>query len=382
MLQANEILDKVNNDIVIEIMDENGSPLYGKSKDGRTGQQCLWFRTICHDGDSHKLCYFTETKDFYCYTCCGKMPFFNFIMRIRNLKEGEFYSALLYVANKLGINSSNDRIGVGIKLTEKDLKDECLAVSKIIEQRNITPIDIEIDKFYDDSILKYFDENTFYKGWIDEGISIQTMKKFGIRWYEYQKHIIIPHYNLDGKLVGIRRRSLKPEDKNNKYMPEYLEGNSYEHSLGLNLYGLCENQDAIKKYKKAIIVEGEKSVLLSDSYYGDKSVAVATCGFNISNWQLKALLKLEVSEIYLGFDKDFDIRYEDEYKKDERTWKDYQRYIERLKILGERIAPYCTVYLLRDRKGLLDIKDSPFDKGKNTLEKLIKDRKQIIIGDM
>ena len=382
MLQANEILDKVNNDIVIEIMDENGSPLYSRSRDGRTGQECLWFRTICHGGDSHKLCYFTETKDFYCYTCCGKMPFFNFIMRIRNLKEGEFYSALLYVANKLGINASNDRLGVGLKVTAKELRDECSAVTRIIEQRNATPINIEIDKFYDNSILNYFDENTFYKGWIDEGISVSTMQKFGIRWYEYQKHIIIPHYNQVGNLVGIRRRSLKPEDKNNKYMPEYLEGKSYEHSLGLNLYGLHENQEAIKKYKKAIIVEGEKSVLLSDSYYGDKSVAVATCGFNISNWQLKALLKLEVSEIYLGFDKDFDIRCEDEYKKDEKTWNDYKRYIERLKILGERIAPYCTVYLLRDRKGLLDIKDSPFDKGKETLEKLIKDKKQITIGDI
>ena len=174
MLQANEILDKVNNDIVIEIMDENGSPLYGRSRDGRTGQECLWFRTICHGGDSHKLCYFTETKDFYCYTCCGKMPFFNFIMRIRNLKEGEFYSALLYVASKLGINASNDRFGVGLKVTAKELRDECSAVTRIIEQRNATPINIEIDKFYDDSILNYFDENTFYKGWIDEGISIPT----------------------------------------------------------------------------------------------------------------------------------------------------------------------------------------------------------------
>ena len=36
-------------------------------------------RTICHGGDSHKLCYFTKSKDFYCYTNCGRMPFFEFI---------------------------------------------------------------------------------------------------------------------------------------------------------------------------------------------------------------------------------------------------------------------------------------------------------------
>ena len=64
MIQAEDILSKVNNDIVIEIMDENGSPLCGRSKVGRTGQECLWFRTICHGGDSHKLCYFTESTVF------------------------------------------------------------------------------------------------------------------------------------------------------------------------------------------------------------------------------------------------------------------------------------------------------------------------------
>ena len=232
-------------------MDENGSPLYGRSRDGRTGQECLWFRTICHGGDSHKLCYFTETKDFYCYTCCGKMPFFNFIMNIRNLKKEEFYQSLIYVAQKLGIKASSDRIGIGMKEVEKktrQLFDDTAKEKQRYEQKERNII---IDKFYDKTILNYFDADTFYKGWIDEGISIDTMRKFGIRWYEYQKHIIIPHYNINGDLVGIRRRSLRPEDVNNKYMPEYLEGKFYEHPLGLNLYGLYENQGAIKRKGEA-----------------------------------------------------------------------------------------------------------------------------------
>lgn len=361
-------------------MDENGSPVCGRSIDRKSNQLCLWFRTICHDGDSHKLCYFTETKDFYCYTCCGKMTFFNFIKKIKNLKEEEFYQAVSYVAQKVGINASRDRIGVGEKVIARECREKFEAVARRREQMLYNPPIVEINKFYDDSILKYFDENTFYKGWIDEGISIDTMRKFGIRWYEYQKHIIIPHYNINGQLVGIRRRSLKPEDKNNKYMPEFLEGKSYEHSLGLNLYGLYENQEAIKRKKRAIIVEGEKSVLLSDSFFGNESVAVATCGFNVSNWQLQSLFKLGVNEILLGFDKDFDILKEEEYKKDEKTWKDYNRYLDRLDSLCQRISKggQAHVYLIRDRNGLLNIKDSPFDQGKKTLEKLIKDKKKII----
>lgn len=356
-------------------MDENGSPLYSKSRDGRTGQECLWFRTICHGGDSHKLCYFTETKDFYCYTNCGRLRFFDLIKKIRGFKDDEFYQCLLYVGKKTGIDFRQNRNGFQDGPSIKSVKQELIEMERASEIREYgKKLPIKIEKFYDDTILNYFDGRTFYQGWIDEGITEKTMIKYQIKWYEFQKHIIIPHFDINGKLVGIRRRSLKPEDSKNKYMPEFLEGRSYEHSLGLNLYGLYQNQSAIKKQRKAIIVEGEKSVLLSDSYYGDKSIAVATCGFNISEWQLRALLSLGVDTIYLGFDKDYDVRKEAEYSKDKATWDNYQHYIMRLNTLANRISPYCNTYILTDKKGLLGEKDSPFDKGKKVLEELIKDK--------
>ena len=135
-----------------------------------------------------------------------------------------------------------------------------------------------------------------------------------------------------------------------------------------------QNQSAIKKQRKAILVEGEKSVLLSDSYYGNKSIAVATCGFNVSEWQLRALMSLGVETIYLGFDKDYDVRKEAEYAKDKAMWDNYQHYIMRLNTLAKRISPYCTTYILRDKNGLLGEKDSPFDKGKKVLEELMRDK--------
>ena len=375
MIQAEDILSKVNNDIVIEIMDENGSPLCGRSKDGRTGQECLLFRTICHGGDSHKLCYFTETKDFYCYTNCGRMRFFDLIKKIRGFKNEEFYQCLLYVGKKAGVDFRQNRNGFQDGVSVKSVRQELIEMERANEIREYgKKLPIKIEKFYDSNILNYFDGKTFYQGWIDEGISEKTMMKFQIKWYEFQKHIIIPHFDIDGNLVGIRRRSLKPEDSKNKYMPEFLEGRSYEHSLGLNLYGLYQNQSAIKKQRKAILVEGEKSVLLSDSYYGNKSIAVATCGFNVSEWQLRALMSLGVETIYLGFDKDYDVRKEAEYAKDKAMWDNYQHYIMRLNTLAKRISPYCTTYILRDKNGLLGEKDSPFDKGKKVLEELMKDK--------
>lgn len=132
----------------------------------------------------------------------------------------------------------------------------------------------------------------FYQGWLDEGISIETMQKFNIRWYEKEKHIIIPHYNFNGELIGIRRRSLQEKDKDNKYMPEIIESVQYSHSLNLNLYGLNMHIKGILKTKKIVIVESEKSVMLAHDYYGEDAFVVATCGFNISNWQRDMILSL------------------------------------------------------------------------------------------
>jgi DNA primase len=72
----------------------------------------------------------------------------------------------------------------------------------------------------------------------------------------------------------------------------------------MNLYGLNWNKDHIKTIKKAIIVEGEKSVLLYASYFGwDNNICVACCGSSISAYQVQFLLDLGVEEIVIAFDK-------------------------------------------------------------------------------
>ena len=90
MLSAKDVLETVTPEIVINIMEENGTRVFNRTTDRKTNQECLWFQTICHGGDSHKLCYFTKSKDFYCYTNCGKMSFFDLIKRIRNIKDEKF----------------------------------------------------------------------------------------------------------------------------------------------------------------------------------------------------------------------------------------------------------------------------------------------------
>lgn len=382
MIKSRELLKEITEDVVIDIMKENGSDVYNVTYDGSTQQKCLWFKTICHGGDSHKLCYFCGSKDFYCYTCCGRMPFFTFIKKIRNATDSNFYERVItYVLTKLGKNVTQAK--KGIEFTNKYIREETNEMDEIEEgkRRLKNKSNNRINKFYDENILNYFSSDVFYQGWIDDGISIESMQKFGISWYGANNYIIIPHRNIQGKLVGIRRRSLNPEDAKNKYMPLFLEGTLYEHPLSLNLYGLYENQKAIREQKKAIIVEGEKSVLLSDTFYGNKSITVATCGFNVSDWQMNALLKLGVREVVLGFDKDFDERYEDKYKRNDNIYKEYLHYKERLESLASRMSPIFNVSLIKDTTGLLSLKDSPFDKGKKVFEKLEKSKIKFWLKD-
>ena len=85
-MAVQDILEQITEEKILEIMEDLGSPVYKRTIDRRTNQTCLWFRTICHGGDSHKLCFFLDSKDFYCYTSCGRMTFFNCINKIREDK--------------------------------------------------------------------------------------------------------------------------------------------------------------------------------------------------------------------------------------------------------------------------------------------------------
>ncbi|MBQ3308176.1 MAG: hypothetical protein IJG68_08320 [Bacilli bacterium] len=376
MIKIEDLLPLITKEVVIEIMDENGSPLNNITVDGKTQQEILWFKTICHNGHSHKLAYYTESKTFNCYTNCGFMSFFDCVKKILGLTDDQFYDCVKYVAEKVGYKTHNNRIGFQDNITNKEVREIFANLSKKSERKQKFHKVNQTLKVYDEHILNYFDKNTFYSGWIQEGIDIDVMQNFGISWYEYQKHIIIPHYNINGELVGIRRRSLKPEDSKNKYMPAYVAGDSYEHSLSGNLYGIYENQNAIRRKKKVILVEGEKSVLLSNTYYGmDNSITLATCGFNISQQQIRLLKELEVNTVYLAFDKDFDVTQK--YLYEGEVLANFNHYINRLNLICERLVlKGFRVYLVLDRKELLSEKDSPFDKGKKTLEILLKDAKE------
>ena len=66
---------------------------------------------------------------------------------------------------------------------------------------------IENLKEYNVDDLKLF-SNKYHRSWIDEGFSIDIIDKWGIKWYDYKQQIVIPVYDNQGILRGIRARNI------------------------------------------------------------------------------------------------------------------------------------------------------------------------------
>ena len=108
-------------------------------------------------------------------------------------------------------------------------------------------------KYYDDKILKYLPTPKI-GCWLEEGITQEVMDAAGIKFNPINWAIVIPHYTMDNKLLGIRERTLiKENEEFGKYKPAILNYQMYNHPLGFNLYNLNNSKDNIRKIKKAII---------------------------------------------------------------------------------------------------------------------------------
>ena len=100
----------------------------------------------------------------------------------------------------------------------------------------------------------------------------------------------------------------------------------------------------------------EKSVLQCESF-SQSNCAVAVCGSNFNKFQLNLLLKeCNPKEIIICFDKEEN--------------KGEEKYFNKLWNLCKKYINYCNFSFIYDREELLDMKDSPSDKGEKVFNKL------------
>ncbi len=314
--------------------------------------------TICHnpldEAESMKLYWYQNNKIFRCYTECNEsmsiFALYQKFMKI-NYHQVSFEESVDYVK-------------------------KCLKHIVFSEKKKYRPdIDFEQYKFdsaiptltaYPKEMLTYF-LPYHHPLWLKDGIKPEVMDKFNIGLWNAENKITIPHFDIDGRLVGIRARTLDPQEAEEygKYRPVQIGDILYSHPLHFNLYGINEHKNGIQRRRSAIIAEGEKSVLLDDGYYGDLSNTVACCGSSLNKFQVSLLTNiLGVNEITIAFDKEYD------------DWRSNEAREYRLKIedMCKKYKGQATFYYIWDMDNLLGKKDSPFDRGKEVFEELYRNR--------
>lgn len=317
-------------------------------------------KTICHSGESHKLYWYENTNLFKCYSgSCGSFDIFDLIQKVK--ETDDLNQTICFVVNFCNLQS---------KVEEED--HEILSEDWEIFKRYSRIADINVENKnkiilpeYDLSLFKRYPQPIIAR-WEREGITKEVCDYMGIRYEPLEGSIIIPHLDENGRCVGIRSRTLIQEnEKWGKYRPLIAFGQTYNHPLAFNLYGLDKVKDNIRNLEMAIVVESEKAVLQGFSYLGTAgNICVAVCGSSFSKYQFQLLQEYGAKEIVIGFDKDFH----------DGNKKEIEEVENKLLKIYDKYGAYTNMSFLFDKEGILDYKQSPLDGGKEKFLQLFRNR--------
>lgn len=357
-----EVKEALSLDDIFQLLVEwGGEPEYNASG--------IVSATICHNpiGQGSRKLYFYENSGlFQCYTGCADPSFDIFelcrkVFRIQKSREIDLNEAIRHIAYKFGI------AGIDIEEDVSTLEDWKIfdRYSRVSE---LKPKDYSVQlKEYDDIILSRLNYNVRIEPWLKEGMTQAALDAANIGYYPSGEQITIPHYDKDGRFVGLRGRTLCADEAERlgKYRPIVINKLMYTHPLGLNLYNLNKSKQNIGRMGKAIVFESEKSCLLYASYFGTyNDISVACCGSNLSAYQMDMLIKAGAKEVIIGFDRDFEAIGDDKFK----------RLTNKLKKLHAKYKNYITVSFIFDKNMLTGLKSSPIDHGPDMFLRLFKER--------
>lgn len=352
-LTKKDIINSLTTEDVKSFLESLGAPVERNARG-------LVTTTICHnpieEAESMKLYYYEDRKIFHCYTECGEsMSIFELYKRYMSLNHSD-------ITDEEAEDFLKKFLKNKVVVITQPKKKELVNKERYLFERQILQ-DPSYSKHILDCFTKYY-----HPSWLAEGITKEVMDRFQIRFSVHQNKIVIPHFDIDGRLIGIRGRALDDYDLQfGKYMPITVGDEMYSHHLGWNLYGIYEHKKAIQKYHRAIIYESEKSVMLDEVYYGENSCAVAVCGSVLNKNQIGLLKKLGATEIILAFDKEYEDCYSEKGKK----------YRSKIVNMGKKYAHCASFFYLFDEKNLLNEKDSPIDRGLEIFQQLYQKRIKI-----
>lgn len=209
------------------------------------------------------------------------------------------------------------------------------------------------------------------QAWIDEGISEETMEKYQIRYYERCNQTVIPCFDDEARLIGVRVRNWdKDRVEQAKYMPLItLDGQCYKFNTNQVFYGINYNKPMIEQTGEVWLGESEKFVLKLDGWFGPKSCALAMYGHQLGMQRRNQLIKMGVKRVVYCPDMDF-------IGQDNAFFEDWCKSVRRL---CDMFKGYCQVDIVWDDSGeLLGPKENATDRDKETWDKLWESRERYL----
>lgn len=347
-------------DNIISILKDLGATVQKE-----TSSEIIFSSICCHlDADCHKkkLYWYKSSNTFFCFKCDFSGDIFSLVAQRWKLqgKQYTFPEVINYVMSICGFENTKFE-----RKQKADIYDWQSDLSKYLHietQQNVM-------KIYDKSVLNFF-EDIYHQSWIDEGISIETLMKYNIKYYPLANQIVIPVYDIDGNLIGLHARNLNPEmiDAGFKYMPvKLLDGTEYKFATSCALYGIDKNAEHIVRKKEAIIVEAPKSVLQAENIL-DTNNTVAIFGMNMSKRNKELLLLLGINKIVIALDRQYKEMYTDNKKK--VFTDEFIIYQKKINKIIDMFRGFVEINVIYDDGHLLNYKDSPFDNDKNIWKEL------------
>ena len=322
--------------------------------------------TACHNRDpyqgSPKLLFYHDTGMFQCLTQCSCS--FDIITltqkRLKLLsKPCSFVDAINFIIEITGLETDT------VKRINAPHVCDWSGLEKFVRFRS-TGSTLEP---YNKSILDQLNHSVPQQ-WLDEGISLETMVKYQIGYYDRLDATTIPCFNQQGELIGIRCRHWRPNEiEEGKYRPLcLLDGTSYKFSTNNVFYGINWNWGEIERTGHVILVESEKAVMWLDSLYHEQNVALGMYGKNLGLQRRNQLIKLGVNKVIYIPDNDWI----------GKTKSDFDKWEQDVIKFGNQFKGYANVEVVWDNLGLLKEKENATDNGIETWNKLFNNKEVLI----
>ena len=223
-------------------------------------------------------------------------------------------------------------------------------IGKMVKPKKSVVIDRRILDIEKDYNQKY--EAKIPDEWVAEGITEEEIEKYEIRIDKRSNRIVYPVRDADFNMIGVKGRT---RFKNYKELNIQKYMNYHKLFIVDYFTGMMQAAEDIATKNEVIIFEGIKSVMKVDSWGFHNAVSAETSVLN--EYQIELLIKMQVKNVVIAFDKDVKM--------------------EKINEFCSLLKRFTNVFVVLDKWKLLDEKESPCDKSKDIWETLYERRVRI-----